>query len=104
MGLHRLTCRCEAALHVLLVGKDQDGAVEHERILDDGLELSRSFGHPLTVLRVDDKDEAVSVVEVVPPQWPQLLLASNIPYCKDDVLVLHLRPPKAKEAHVTLTR
>lgn len=54
------------------------------------LELAGSSVHALPVLAVHNIDEAVCVVEVVPPQRAQLLLASYIPDCEQHILVLHL--------------
>jgi hypothetical protein len=35
-------------------------------------------------------DQSIGVVEVVPPQGPQFLLAANIPYSEHYILVLNL--------------
>lgn len=69
-----LTRRCQRPPHVLLVRKDEDGALQHEGVLDDGLELRCCLVNALPVLTVDYKDEAIGVVEVVAPQRTQLLL------------------------------
>mmetsp|Transcript_11965 Transcript_11965/g.28384 ORF Transcript_11965/g.28384 Transcript_11965/m.28384 type:complete len:203 (+) Transcript_11965:73-681(+) len=88
-GLAHLRRR-QASFHVLLVGKDEDCAVSHEWVLDNGLELRGRLLDPVPVHGVDDVDEAVCVVEVVPPEGPQLLLATNVPHREGDVAVLHL--------------
>lgn len=33
--------------------------------------------------------QTIRIIEVMPPQRPQLLLATDIPYCKHHVLVLY---------------
>lgn len=55
-----------AAAH-LLVGKDQDGRAAHERVVNDGLELLAGAADAVPVLAVDNENEAIGVVEVVPP-------------------------------------
>ena len=110
----------DRARHVLLVSKDEDSAVAHERVVHNclraviicigeqtefypihplthfsggfhaHLKLAGGFCDALAVLAVNDIDEAVGVVEVVAPQRPQLLLAAHIPDSEQHVFVLHL--------------
>ena len=62
-------------------------AISH---LDNCLELRGALANALPVLAVHHKNESVRIVEVVPPQWPQLLLTADVPYGEHHVLVLHL--------------
>lgn len=52
------------------------------------LQLFLRFADALAVVRVDDKDQTLRVLEVVAPQRPNLVLAADIPYGEADVLVL----------------
>lgn len=53
------------------------------------LELGSGLEDALAVLAVNNIDESIGVVEIVAPQWAQLLLATDIPHREDDVFVLH---------------
>lgn len=75
--------------HVLLVGKHQQHCIPKLILLQHLLEFISRLLDPLPVIAVHHKDEALSVLEVVPPQRPNLILASDIPDCETDVLIFH---------------
>ena len=54
------------------------------------LELGCRSLHPLSVLTVNNINQAIRIVEVVTPQRTKLLLTSNIPHSKENILVLNL--------------
>ena len=54
------------------------------------LELVLSLGDTLAVVRVDDEDESLRVLEVMPPQRSDLVLAAHVPHGEANVLVLDL--------------
>jgi len=64
---------------VLLVGEDEQQAVLHLAVLQDPMQLLLRLVDPLLVLAVDDEDEALRAGVVVPPQWPDLVLSSDVP-------------------------
>ena len=73
---------------ILLVSKDEEDSVA-ELILGQHLvELVVGLGDTLAVVRVDNEDETLGVLEVVPPERTDLVLASHIPHGEVDVLVL----------------
>ena len=74
----------------MLICKDQNSGVPHQRVIDDRSELCRSFIDALPVGAVDDVNQAVGVGEVVAPQGPELLLASDVPDGEEDIFVLDL--------------
>ena len=57
-------------------------------LVEHSVELVARLGHTLAVVRVDDEDQALRVLEVVAPQRTDLVLASDIPHGEIDVLVL----------------
>ena len=52
------------------------------------LQLVLSLGDSLPVVGVDDEDDSLRVLEVVAPQRPDLVLATDVPNREADVLVL----------------
>ena len=54
------------------------------------LEFLSSFLHPISVLAVHHIYEAICIVEVVPPEGPQLFLPPHVPDSEKHILVLHL--------------
>ena len=43
----------------------------------------------LSVVGVYDEDEPLRVLEVMSPEWPDLVLATDVPHGEADVLVFH---------------
>ena len=51
------------------------------------MELLLRFVYPLPVLAVDDEYETLGASVVMPPERTNLILSSNIPYVKLNILV-----------------
>lgn len=64
--------------YVLLVGKDEEEAVLHLPVAQDPVELLPCLVDPVPVVRVDDKDEPLRARVVVPPEWSDLVLPSDV--------------------------
>lgn len=65
---------------VLLIGEKQDGHT-HELLFEKKLlQLMTSFFEALLVGRVDDVDENVGVIKVVPPVRSNLSLTADVPH------------------------
>ena len=41
----------------------------------------------VAIVRVDNEDERLRVLEIVPPEWSDLIFAADIPRCELKVLV-----------------
>ena len=54
------------------------------------MQSGRCFRQPLGIGRIDHVDERISVLEVVPPECPDLVLAADVPDRHVHVLVLEL--------------
>ena len=68
---------------VLLVCKDQEwGAREKTIILNEALELIPSLIEAHLISRVDDVDEGIDVLKMIPPVFANLLLTPHIPQFK----------------------
>lgn len=106
-------CGVHSVWQVLLVGKDEQEGVSELVLVEHTLQLLASLGNTLSVVRVDDEDNSLGVLEVcremaevmlsfkplstpyiqyaqltVPPERSDLVLTTNIPYCERNVLVL----------------
>ena len=74
---------------ILLVGKDEENGVTELVLVEHALELLASLDDTVAIVAVDDEDDALGVLEVMPPERADLVLATDIPHCELDVLVLH---------------
>jgi hypothetical protein len=52
------------------------------------LQLLTRLHDTISVVGIDDEDDALSILEVVTPQRPDLVLSSDIPYGELNVFVL----------------
>jgi hypothetical protein len=73
---------------ILLVGEDQEESVPELIFVQHALQLLSSLHYTIAIVRVDDEDDTLGVLEVMPPQRPNLVLSSDIPYGELNVLVL----------------
>merc|ERR1719271_2026173 len=74
---------------VLLVGEDEEHRVAHLLLVQHLRELLACVLDAVTVVAIDDEDEALRVLVVVAPQGADLVLAPHVPDGEADVLVLH---------------
>jgi hypothetical protein len=72
---------------ILLVGKDEEESVAEFVLVQHTLEFFTSLDNTVSIVGVDDEDDALSVLEVMPPQWSDLVLPTNVPHGELDVLV-----------------
>ena len=73
---------------ILLVGKDQEQRISQFILVQHPLQFFAGLDDTVAVIAVDDEDDALRVLEVVPPQGSDLVLAADIPDCELNVLVL----------------
>lgn len=62
----------------MLVGKDQQQALLHLAILQYAMQFLLGFIDSIPILRVNDKDETLCASVVMPPEWTDLVLPSDI--------------------------
>ena len=74
---------------ILLVGEDQEESISQLVLVEHALQLLTSLDNTVTIVAVDDEDDTLGVLEVVPPQGADLVLATDIPHSEGDVLVLY---------------
>merc|ERR550525_1992423 len=73
---------------VLLVGEDEKDGVAQLLLSEHLVELLAILFDTLTIVGVDDVDEALSVRVVVSPEKSDLVLTTDVPHVEGDVLVL----------------
>jgi hypothetical protein len=74
---------------ILLVGKHQHYRIAQLVLVQHIVELPFCLNHTLAIVRVDDEDESLRVLEVVAPQWTDFVLTADIPHGEADVFVLY---------------
>lgn len=74
---------------ILLVGEDQEKSVAKFIFVQHSLQLFSCLDYTVSVVGVHHEDNALSVLEVVSPEWSDLVLTTHIPHGKLNVLVLN---------------
>ncbi len=72
---------------ILLVGEDQEKSFAKFILVQHALQFFASFNNPISIVGVDNKDDALGILEVVPPQRSDLVLPSHIPHGELNILV-----------------
>lgn len=80
--------RANAYGQILLVSEDKEEGIPQLVLVQHPLELLASLNNTVAIVAVDDEDDTLGVLEVMPPERTNLVLASDIPYGEGDVLVL----------------
>jgi hypothetical protein len=74
---------------ILLVGEDQKERVPELVLVQHSLELLTGLNNAIAIVAVNDEDDTLGVLEVMPPERANLVLATDIPHGELDVLVLY---------------
>jgi len=73
---------------ILLVGKDKEKSVAQLILVEHALKFLTSLDNTISVVGVDNKDDTLGILKVMSPERSNLVLATNVPNCELDVLVL----------------
>lgn len=65
---------------ILLVGEDEEGSIAQLILVQHALQLLTGLNNTIAIVAVNDEDNALCVLEVVPPQRTDLVLATDIPH------------------------
>lgn len=74
---------------ILFIGKDQQHSISQLILVQHTLQLLTSFRHTVTIVAINNEDDALRILEVMPPERSDLILSTNIPHGKLDVFVFH---------------
>jgi hypothetical protein len=72
---------------ILLVGENQEKCIAQLVFVQHPLQLFTCLDNTISIVAVDDEDDALRVLEVVSPQRPDLILPTDVPHCELNVLV-----------------
>ena len=73
---------------ILLVGEDKEKSIPQLVLVQHPLELLTGLNNTIAIVAVDDEDDTLGVLEVMPPERTDLVLTADIPHGERDVLVL----------------
>ena len=74
---------------ILLVGEDQEKGISEFVFVQHALQLFTGLDDTIPIIGVDDEDDALGILEVMSPEWANLVLPTNVPHRELDVLVLN---------------
>jgi hypothetical protein len=72
---------------ILFVGENQKNGISELILIQHTLQLLPSLNNTVTIIAINDEDDALGVLEVMSPQRSDLVLSTNIPYSELNVLV-----------------
>jgi hypothetical protein len=73
---------------ILLVGKDQEDGITKLFFVEHSVQLISGSIDSISVVGIDDEDDAVRVLVVMSPERSDLVLPTNVPDSEGNVLVL----------------
>ena len=74
---------------ILFVGKYKEQSISKFIFVEHALQLLAGFHNTISVIRIDHEDDALSILEIVSPQRSDLVLTTNVPHGKLNVLVFN---------------
>jgi len=73
---------------ILLVGENQKNGIPQLVLVQHALQLLSGLNNTIAVITVDDEDNALGVLEIMPPQRSDFILSTNVPHGELDILIL----------------
>jgi hypothetical protein len=73
---------------ILLVGEDQEKGISQFILVEHALQFLASLDYTITIVGINNENDTLGVLEVMSPQWTNLVLSTDIPNCELNVLVL----------------
>lgn len=85
-----LTNLCSMVTHwqILLVSKNQEESIPKLVFIQHALQFFSCLHYTIAIVGVNNEDNTLRILKVMPPQGPDLVLSTNIPYSELNVLVL----------------
>merc|ERR1740139_1785396 len=81
-------CCSHGIRKILLICKYENKCIAHLILIQHFHELLACIFNTVAIVAVDDKDEPLCALVIVAPQRADLVLATHIPHCEANVLVL----------------
>ena len=73
---------CHGLWEILFVGKDKENCIGELFLCEHPMELITSLFNSFSIVAVNDEDETLSVLVVVPPKGSDLDLGAHVPHCE----------------------
>jgi len=73
---------------ILFVGEDQKNGISKLILVQHALQFLPGLNDTITIIAINDEDDALGVLEIMSPQRSNFVLSTNIPYGELNVLVL----------------
>lgn len=73
---------------ILLVGENQEKSITELVLVEHALKLLTRLNNTIAIVAVDDENDTLGVLEVMPPERTNLVLTADIPHGELNVLVL----------------
>ena len=80
--LVRHLCSTHSVWKILFVGKDQKDSIAELIFVQHSVQLISGGIDTIGVIGIYHKDQTLSVLVIVAPQWTDLILTSYIPHCE----------------------
>jgi hypothetical protein len=87
---------------ILLVGKDQQDGLSQLILVEHALEFLTCLNNTVTIVTVDDEDDALGVLEIMSPERTDLVLTTDVPDGELDVLVLDSLDIETCQARISI--
>lgn len=78
----------EAYGQILLVGENKEESISELVLVEHSLEFLTGLNNTIAIVAVNDEDDTLGVLEVMPPKRTDLVLTADIPHGELNVLVL----------------
>ncbi len=73
----------------MLVGENQEEGISEFILVEHALQLFPSLDNSIAIVAVNNEDDTLCILEVMPPQRSDLVLSTNIPDSELNVLIFH---------------
>ena len=72
---------------ILLIGENQQKRIPKFILVQHPLQFLAGFNHTIAIVAINNEDNALGILEVMPPKRSDLVLPTDIPHGELDVLV-----------------
>jgi hypothetical protein len=80
---------------ILLIGKNQQKRIPKFILVQHPLQFLTGLNHTIAIIAINNEDNALGILEVMPPKRSDLVLPTDIPHGELDVLVFDSLDVKA---------
>jgi hypothetical protein len=74
---------------ILFVGENQEESIPKLVLVQHALQFLTCLDNTVTIVAIDDEDDALGILEIMPPERSDLVLSTHIPHGELNVFVLN---------------